>query len=186
MNDTTGRWPSIVWSNERQRASLTRAVERGKLRRLSPGLYTGAVDTDPVSTVRTHLWEIVGHELPGAVVADRSARTCGPVDGELFVVHPRSRPLELPGVIVRPRTGPGPLLGDTPLPNGLHLASRARTMLESLSRPGGRRLDRTEIEHWIDDLAAHGDEGRLSGSATSPARSLQRCEPPPPPRPCAA
>ncbi len=162
MANSSRRWPSIVWSADRQRASVSRAVDRGTLRRLAPGLYTGEVDSEPAEVVRRHLWEIIGHELPGAVISDRSARAAGPVGGSLFVVHPRTRPLVLPGVVVRPRSGPAAVPGDTPLPFGIHLASATRTMLESLARPGGNRLERIEVEHWLDQLAAPDAERRLN------------------------
>ena len=161
MANSSHGWPSIVWSADRHRASVSRAVDRGTLLRLAPGLYTGEVDSDPADVVRRHLWEIIGTG-PGAVISDRSARVAGPVGGSLFVVHPRTRPLVLPGVVVRPRSGPAALPGDTPLPFGLHLASATRTMLESLTRPGGNRLERIDVEHWLDHLAVPDAERRLN------------------------
>ena len=157
------RWEELVWSSDHDRTSLSRAAARGTLRRLASGLYTPAIDDDPSTVVRRNLHAIVAHDLPGAVIADRSARAGGlPVDGELFVVHRRDRPLELPGVSVVPRSGPGALERDMPLPGGIFVASEARTLLEALQRPGGRRLTRDEIEGWIDQLCAAGGAGRLN------------------------
>ncbi len=103
------RWPDVVFSGEADPAVLSRAVRRMTLRRLAQGVYTGDVVADPADVVRRNLWRIVGHELPGAVIVDRSARSGGPVDGLLIVDHPRSRPLTLPGLTVSPRRGPGPV-----------------------------------------------------------------------------
>ncbi|MEP7114913.1 MAG: Fic family protein [Ilumatobacteraceae bacterium] len=153
----TSNWEELVWASDHDRTSLSRAARRGTLRRLSQGLYTSAIDDDPAEVVRRNLRDIVAHELPGAVIADRSARAGGlPVGGKLYVVHPRTRPLELPGVTVIARPGPRGLECDIPLHGGAYIASEARTLLESLQRPGGRRLSRDEIEVWIDELSAAG------------------------------
>ncbi len=157
------QWDELVWASGRDRTSLSRAASRGTLRRLIPGLYTSAVDHDPAEVVRRNLDVIVAHELPGAVIADRSARLGGiPADGELYVVHRRDRPLALPGVTIVPRDGPGPLERDVPRGDGTFIASEARTLLEALQRPGGRRLTRDETEEWIDQLCAAGGARRLN------------------------
>ncbi len=156
-------WGELVWAADHDTAVLSRAAQRGTLLRLGTGLYTGAVDDGPAEVVSRNLWPILAHELPGAVIVDRSARAGGqPVGGELLVAHSRRHPLELPGLTIVPRPGPGPLEQDMSLPGGISLASEARTMLESLARPGGRRLGRHEVEAWIDDLSAHGGEERVN------------------------
>ena len=76
-------WKELVWSSDHDRTSLSRAAGRGTLARLSPGLYTSAVTDAPADVVRRNLHTIVAHELPGAVIADRSARHGGePIDGD--------------------------------------------------------------------------------------------------------
>lgn len=152
------RWPAVLFSGDADPAVLSRAVRRGTLRRLASGVYTGLVDAAPEEVVARHLWDIVGHELPGAVLVDRTAATIGPRHGVLHVDHPRSRPLELPGVRVMPRRGPGPVEGDTPLlQTSLYLSSPARQLLDNLARGRGateRTLSDAEIEQWLDELAA--------------------------------
>src|SRR5271165_2610752 len=150
-----GPWPELVFSGDADRSVLSRAVERGTLRRLSRGIYTGVVDDDPTEVVRRNLLRIVGHELPGAVIVDRSARRAGPVDGLLVVDHSRTRPLELPGVTVLPRRGPGHVDGDMEMPEGLWIASVARQLLDNLDRSRGsarRTLTDEEIESFVDTL----------------------------------
>ena len=120
-------------------------------------MYTSLVDADPAEVVRRHWSKIVGHELPDAVVVDRSARAAGPVDGTLFVDHPRTRPLQLPGLDVVARRGPGPVPGDMEMPDGLWIASIARQLLDDLDRSRGaerRTLTDAEVEEWIDTLLA--------------------------------
>ncbi len=156
-------WDDLVWASDHDRTALSRAASRGTLRRLSSGLYTGSVDEEPADIVARHLRSILAHDLPGAVIADRSAKVGGtPVGSELLVVHTRRRPLVLPGLTIVARPGPGAVERDIPLPGGVFVASEPRIMLESLQRPGGRRLSRDEVEAWIDELCAAGGAHRLN------------------------
>ena len=173
-------WPEVVRSGDADPAVLSRAVGRGTLRRLARGIYTGAADDDLAVVVRRNLWAIVGHAVPGAVVVDRSARRAGPVDGVLYVDHRRTRPLELPGLRIQPRRGPGPVDGDMALPDGLWIASIARQLLDNLHRAKGaerRTLTDDEVEEWVETLlVARGETGlnRLRDQAKSLAPVLER------------
>jgi hypothetical protein len=72
--------------------------------------------------------------MPGALIADRTALEFKPsTDGSLFVVSDRKRVLELPGVIVRPRKGPPPLVDiDLPFIGTLYQSSDARAYLDNM------------------------------------------------------
>jgi hypothetical protein len=160
----SSNWPDLVFSGEAAPAVLSRATQRGRLRRLGRGLYTGLVDADPTEIVHRHLWPIVAHEFPGAVISDRSVPAGGREhDGALFVIHRRARPVALPGVVVYPRPGPGPVEGDMELPDGLHIASIERALLDNLapSRAKPRRiLDPSEFELWLERLLQQrGEDG---------------------------
>ncbi len=159
-------WAELVFSGDAARAVLTRAVERGTLRRLARGIYTGAVHDEPAEVVRRNLLRIVGHALPGAVLVDRSARRGGPVGGLLVVDHPRTRALELPGVTVLPRRGQGPVDGDMEMPDGLWIASVPRQLLDNLERSRGsarRTLTDAEVEDWVDTLVSERGETGING-----------------------
>jgi hypothetical protein len=174
----------IVFTDEVDRRELARAEKAGRLVRLAPGVYTSLTAEEPATVVRKHLWQILAHELPGAVIGDRSARTGGmPADGRLYVVARRTRPLELPGVLVVPRSGPGALPGDMALPDGLHIMGEARTLLDNLARSRldrtgrSRTLTRDELETWLDALcAARGETGmnKLRDQARELAPALGR------------
>jgi hypothetical protein len=158
-------WAEVVFSGDASPAVLSRANDRGTLRRLGRGIYTGAVDGAPEEIVRRHLWQIVGHELPGAVLVDRSARVAGPVYGFLVVDHSRTRPLELPGLTVLARRGPRMVSGDMELTDGLWLSSVARQLLDNLNRTKGadrRTLSDTEVEEWIATLLTERGEGGMA------------------------
>jgi len=91
-------WSELVFSGDAAPAVLSRAVQRGTLRRLASGVYTSLVDRDPEDVVSEHLWRILDHKLPGAVLVDRTAVRAAVTDGVVLVDHPRARPLVLPGV----------------------------------------------------------------------------------------
>ena len=147
----------------------SRAAGRGEIRRLARGLYTSNLDEAADRLVRRRWYDVAALWFPGAVIVDRSGVLAGPAeDGSLFLdIGSRStnpRPVALPGLTLRPRTGPGPLEGDMPF-IGLHMAGRARTALENMrpsrARAGiARTLRPQEIEQWLDRIArALGPEG---------------------------
>ena len=159
-------YPPLVYASETDKDELYRARQRGDVVRLAAGIYTGEVDKPTEDVVRAHLWEIVGHEMPGAVIVDRSVRDGGSgSNGTLYVVAKRRRALKLPGVTVVSRAGPGALPGDMQMPSGLHMASIPRGLLENLAPTrrtadgSSRTLTRKEVEIWIDELCASRGEG---------------------------
>lgn len=162
-------YPSLLYASETDKDELYRARKRGEVVRLASGIYTGEVDMPAQDVVRAHLWEIVAHEMPGAVIVDRSARDGGSgTNGTLYVVAKRRRALELPGVKVVPRTGAEALPGDMQIPSGLHMASVPRALLENLAPTRrtadgtSRTLTREEVEIWVDELCASRGESVLN------------------------
>lgn len=156
-------WADVVFANEADRSVLSRAVKRGTLRRLATGVYTGAVEQAPEDVVRRNWREILVHQLPGAVIADRCARRGEPDrDGRLTVIHSRRRPLALPGLTIEPRSDRGPDLGVIELPDGLRMSSIARGLLDNVHGKGDRYLSGAEVEDWVDDLLRDHGDGRLN------------------------
>jgi hypothetical protein len=150
------RWGELEFATAATRQSLARAAQRGTATRLTAGVYTGLVNADPVELTRRLLLRIVEHERPGIVLTDASARTGAPRDGVLHAVSESSaRPLDLPGVTVRIRTGPGPQPGDMAIGGEVYLASPARGLMDNLAvtrGSAGRVMARADTEDWIDDL----------------------------------
>lgn len=177
-------FPALVFASEVDRRTLSRARAQDRLVRIASGIYSGDIGSPAESLTRRYLWPIVAHEMPGAVIVDRSARDGGlGRNGVLYVVADRSRPLVLPGVTVSPRRGAPALRGDMPLPDGIYVAGEARSLLENLTpsrrTAAGRRrtLTRIEVEEWIDSLLARrGVEAvnRLRDQARQLAPSLER------------
>jgi hypothetical protein len=151
---------SIVFATDLPSATVSDRVRRGLLRRVATGVYTSDVDTTPEMVVRREWHTIVGRLYPDAVITDRSAVTGGAVDGVLYLAYQgRDRETQLPGLIVRTRSGIGPLADDAPLPGGLYQASKPRALIENTtpSRARGGRTRRTltddELADWIDRIA---------------------------------
>jgi hypothetical protein len=78
-----------------------------------------------------------------------------PVNGALTVVsNVRRGQIELPGLVVVPRPGPGALWDDHHWAEGLRLASDARTLVDNLALSRGRvraarTLSRADLEDWL-------------------------------------
>ncbi|MDP9115832.1 MAG: Fic family protein [Actinomycetota bacterium] len=157
---------SIVFAAELPAATVAARVRRGDLVRLATGVYTSDAMTAPERVVLREWHTIIGRLYPRAVITDRSAVTGGPADGVLYLAHDgRNRETHLPGLIVRARSGTGPMADDAALPGGLYQASKPRALVENTapSRARGANARRTlsddELADWIDRLAMiDGDE----------------------------
>lgn len=151
---------TIILSRDLPRATISDRLRRRELVLLSAGVYSTDVNRTALEIVRREWRTIVGRIFPEAVITDRSAPTASPVDGVLYLAHPRSpRHFELQGLLINARPGLGPLATDSSLPDGVHLASFARGLLEnaevSRAHPGARprRLTRLELGEWVDRMA---------------------------------
>ncbi len=150
----------IIFAGDLPDSTIHDRVASKKLVRLARGIYTTDNSADPREVVRRSWQEIVGRRFAEAVVTDRSAVWAQPHDGYLFVTSSRDGILELPGLTVVSRKGPGALEGDISLGAGVHLASRPRALLDN-TRPTRKRSDRppatmsrSELADWIDHLCA--------------------------------
>lgn len=156
-------------------AHLNRLHKSGRAVKLAAGLYVVESSLPVEALARQHVWQIISHYWPGAVVCDRTAFDGG-VGAWIFICHPeppRKSDLVLPGVTVSCRVGPGRLPGDMPF-NGLHMSGTARSFLENADvggRPAARRPDRAagmeSVGEHIDQLAATGDGSRLASAFAS-------------------
>jgi len=157
----TQNLPEIFRPDDARWAS--RAAKRGAIRRLARGLYTRNLDERPEQLIRRRWYDVAALYFPRAVIVDRSAVLAGPAeDGSLFldigtrVANPRS--VELPGLVLRPRNGPGPVEQDMPFVE-LFMAGQARIVLDNLrpsrARSGvSRTLRRDELEVYLDRMAS--------------------------------
>ncbi|MGK2958237.1 MAG: Fic family protein, partial [Acidimicrobiales bacterium] len=158
----------IIFADDVPDSTLHDRVQRGELVRLARGIYTTEVDGEPSDVVRRSWREIVSRRFPGAVVTDRSIVWAQPHGGYLFIASAREASLNLPGLTVVSRKGPGAIEGDIDMGVGVHLASRPRALLDN-TRPTRKRSDlppatlsRAELADWIDHLCAVDGAERVS------------------------
>ena len=182
MNRSLSELSEAFVSNTAISRMVSRAVKAGEVRKLASRLYTKNLEDPPEEVVRRNLWGIVAGYFPGALVADRTALEAAPApDGSVFLVSERGRMVELPGIVLRPRRGPGAAESDMPFVSGLHLSSMARAYLENMrpsrARSGrvSRTLTRAELEERLDRLIrSSGEAGinRLRDDARAVAAEL--------------
>ena len=180
MHRVLNELPEAFVSHTAISRAVSRAVSAGRLRKLASRLYTSNLDDAPEDIVKRNLWGVVSGYFPGALVADRTAFEAAPAsDGSLCLVSERGRTTELPGVVLRPRRGPGPIASDMPFVSGLRLSSRARAYLENLrssrARSGRvpRTLRRAEVEERLDRLLRTAGESAVN-RLRDDARAIRR------------
>lgn len=153
--------PEVFFTSGAISHAVRRALTAGRVRQIGPRLYTKNLDDDLADVVKRNIWSVVGGYFPDGVVSDRTALDRRPTeDGTVFLVADIKywRTIELPGLTIRVRPGPGPQPGDTPF-IGLHISSDARAFLDNMRtsrrRSGPRRtLSRAEIEKRLDAIAS--------------------------------
>ena len=162
---TLDQMPEAFVSGTAISREVSRAVKAGKLRKIASRLYTRNLTDKPETVIRRNLWNIVAGYFPGALIADRTALENAPAEeGSVCLVAERGNDVELPGLVLRPRRGKGPLPTDRPFIAGLFLSSTARAYLENMraSRARGgtvaRTLPRRQIEERLDTLIRRSGE----------------------------
>ncbi len=169
---------TIILSGDLPRSTLSQMSARGAVRRLATGVYTTDTSSALERVVRREWRTIAGRLFPDATISDRSARSAGPVEGTLYLVHPHNdRTLTLPGLTISLRRGAPPQPADILLPGDLHQASLARALSENAipSRARGgtlsRRLTRDELGEWVERAARFGGDDEL-GRVRDEVRTL--------------
>ena len=157
--------PEAFVSDKTITRQVSRMVKAGKLRKLASRLYTRNLTDRPEAVVARNLWQIVAGFFPGALIADRTALENAPAgDGSVCLVADRGRDIRLPGHVLRPRRGTGPLPEDRPFLAELFLSATARAYLENMRPSRARRgmvartLGRAEIEERLDGLIRRSGE----------------------------
>lgn len=151
---------------------LQRRAQTGKVRRIYQGIYTDDRSTPLEVVVRRELLSIIAALAPDAIVSHRSALESGvnPA-GEVHLTGPYRRDIELPGVTLRIRKGPGPRPEDIRIatPAGTaHRSSEPRALLENLqvtrARDESRRhaLGQAAVEQRLERLLVREGEATLN------------------------
>jgi hypothetical protein len=154
--------PEVFFSDSTISRKVGYAVKNGGAKKVGPRLYTRNM-VSPLEEVARRNWHrIAAGYFPGAVVVDRTAFDATPgKDGSVFLdVGPERRRREvvrLPGLTLRPRSGPGPVPGDMPYMDGLCFSGPSRKFLDNLrpSRPRNGDVPRTFTRAEIEKELAH-------------------------------
>jgi fido (protein-threonine AMPylation protein) len=152
--------PEIVFATsepaESQRNS--RLLRAGRLRKISPRVYTSNLADGPESIVARNLYQILGRLFPGAVLSHRTALEAKPTeDGAVFLTYKYTRRIPIPGVTVHLLKGEGRMEDDMPFLDGLFISSRPRAYLENLQTSRSRSssakaLSKSAVEDGLDRL----------------------------------
>lgn len=172
----------IVFTTRENSDAWQRAIARGEARRIGRGVVTANRSASLEKVVRRNWSRIAAHYAPGATVVDRSAFDGGPAsDGTIVLdVGPNgsrsTRPIEIPGLRIVTRVGPGPIAGDVPFTDGLHFSGQTRAYIDNLrparARGGVRRtLPRHELEERLARMLTTSGETAL-GHLRDEARSI--------------
>lgn len=161
--------PEVFVSDTAISKAVFEAVARRKLRKIGSRLYTRNMDEAPERLVLRNWYFLITAYYPDALITDRTAIENQPgIDGSVFLISEKRREVELPGLVFRPRRGPGPLDSDRPFIGGARLASTARAYLENM-RPSrsrdervARTLSREEMENRLDTLLRRQGEAALN------------------------
>lgn len=161
--------PEVFVSSTEISKAVSAALARGQLRKLGSRLYTRNLEEEPERLVRRNWYYLITNYYPDALITDRTALENQPApDGSVCLISDKKRDVVLPGLVFRPRKGPGPQTSDRPFIGGARLASTARAYLENMrpSRARGGRVARTlsreEIENRLDALIRRQGEDALN------------------------
>lgn len=129
-------------TSEADARAIQRQAKAGKFARIAEGVYLRESETNAQAALVRRNWSrILAALVPGAVISYRSAYVGGlTTDGVIYLSHPTrfNRTIQMPGLRAVLVKGPGPLAGDMPFGNdNLYFASRARSLLENLTRGRG-------------------------------------------------
>src|SRR5579872_7336845 len=171
-------FPEVFLSSTDLSLDISRAVRRGEVRKLHGRLYTRNLADAPEAVIRRNLWSVVGQLFPRTVVSHRTALEMRPTArGTVFLSGRYDRTVALPGLRIRQIKGPGPLEGDMPFVQTLHIASQARAYLEVLKARTVRGADspslpRAQIEERLNTLVQRSGEAQ-SNQLRDQARALR-------------
>jgi fido (protein-threonine AMPylation protein) len=159
----------IFGSSDSKISKLISKLEKeGRIRKISPRIYSGNLTDGAEIIVRRNIFTILGHLYPGSVLSHRSAFEFKPTPtGQLFVTYTYNKKIKLPGVTIRFMEGEGAIDGDNKLTGELFVSQRERAILENLQvsrKPGpdSKTLTLPEIEERLEQIVRVNGEDELN------------------------
>lgn len=147
---------------------ISKLVKGGKIRKISPRLYSSNF-SDPVEAiVRRNLFLILGRLYSGAILSHRSAFEFQPTEaGHIFLTYSYTRKGKLPGITLRFLEGHKPVEGDNKISGELYVSQKARAFLENLqssknSDGSSKCISLAQIEAKLEQIIRVNGEDELN------------------------
>ncbi len=150
----------VIFSSSDSKTSkqISKLEKEGKIRKISPRVYTSNFNEPDETIFRRNLFSILGNLYPGAVLSHRSAFEFEPTQaGFIFLTYKYTKKVSLPGITVSFIEGPGSIPGDNQISDGLYVSQKPRAFLENLqlTRNSGatsKCLTLPEIEEKLEQV----------------------------------
>lgn len=154
--------PEIILSSSdtKESQAISRALAKGKLRKLATRVYTSNLVDSPETIIKRNSYFILGKLFPNAVISHRSALEGGiSKDGVIILSYKYNKLIELPGLSVRLLKSTGAIDNDTKFFNHLYISSRPRAFLENMQSSRGnlqqrKSLSAEEVEARLEKIIA--------------------------------
>ncbi len=155
-------------SDSKTSKQISRLEKEGKIRKISPRVYTSNFTDTNETIIRRNLFNILGSLYPGAVLSHRSAFEFEPTQaGYIFLTYKYTKKIPLPGITISFIEGPEPIPGDNLISDGLFVSQKPRAFLENLqiTRNTGsisKCLALPEIEEKLEQIIRVNGESEIN------------------------
>ena len=147
---------------------ISKLEKEGKIRKISPRVYTSNFTHADEIIIRRNLFSILGNLYPGAVLSHRSAIEFAPTQvGYIFLTYKYTKKISLPGITISFIEGSGPIPGDNTISEGLYVSQKPRAFLENLQTtrnagPTSKCLTLPEIEEKLEQIIRVNGESEIN------------------------
>lgn len=156
--------PEIVFSSSNSSISrkINQYLKEGKLRKLSPRIFTSNFEDDPEVLIKRNILYILGSLYPGSVLSHKSALDFN-ADETVYLTYKYDKKIQLPGVTIKFIKGKGPVEGDTEPSKNLYMSSFERALLENMQQTQSKKskvISVNKLEERLERyINVHGAEG---------------------------
>ena len=160
----------VIFSSSDSKTSkqISKLEKEGKIRKISPRVYTSNFNESDETIFRRNLFSILGSLYPGAVLSHRSAFEFEPTQaGYIFLTYKYTKKISLPGITVSFIEGPESFPGDNQISDGLYVSQKPRAFLENLQTsrnagPKSKCLALPEIEEKLEQVIRVNGESEIN------------------------
>jgi len=169
-NNTPLHFQEIIFVSSEPRIAkqITRLEREGKIRKISPRIYSSNLTDTVEEIIKRNLFRILGKLYPGALLSHRSAFEFQPTKaGHIFLTYTYTKKIKLPGITLRFLQGHKAINGDNVLSGELFVSQKPRAFLENLQISKNRGdsskcLPLAEIEDKLEQIIRVNGEDELN------------------------